>query len=196
MELKNVKKIEITIPSFSDVDYGVIQFHATQQQTVDTAVEAAMAQVNSLRESLGRSVGEFASATGNIREGRNPALSWFGEYECLGDVLYAQHANRRHLYFRLPITVAKGDLTVKVMMAIPTIDEGRKNRMESSISVVAENTQGIGVDNHTCPAVVLDEGNIADWHRIFGDDDAVLLTIERLPGPAWEVVAIQYPPDE
>jgi len=114
----------------------------------------------------------------------------------LGDVLYAQHASPRHLYFRLPIRVAKGDLTAKVMMVIPTIDEGRKNRMVSSISVVAENTQGIGVDNQICPAVVLDEGNIADWHRIFGDDDAMLLTIERLPGPAWKVVAMPYPPDE
>lgn len=189
-------KIDITIPSFTDVDYGAIHFHATQQQTVDTAVEAGMAQLNSLRESLGRSVGEFTHATRDIRENPNPALSWFGEYECLGEVLYAQAASARHLYLRLPVVVALGDQSVKAMMAIPTIADGRTNRMESSISVLAENTQGMGVDNNICPALVLDEDNIADWHRIFGDDDALLLTIERLPGPNWKVVAMPYPPDE
>ena len=196
MELKDVKKFDITIPSFSGVDYGAIHFHATQQQTVDTAVEAGMAQLNDLRESLGRSVGDFTYATRNIRENPNPALSWFGEYECLGQVLYAQPASARHLYLRLPVVVALGDLTAKVMMAIPTIDDGQKNRMDSSISVLAENTQGMGVDNNICPAVVLDEGNVAAWHRIFGDDDAMLLTIERLPGPTWKVVAMPYPQGE
>ena len=205
MELKSVKKIEITIPSFSNADLASLLFAACQKATYERAVRAAEAELTSLCYDLGMSVGEFASARGADTSGT--PLSFLISQSCIGrERPSIEFRNGLNFDFKSPIIVACGEVSMNVMMRVPSLVEGSRQRMVTGINV----DQRFIVDSETIDAAirtgrtakdlfsqsVLSDENLSNWHSIFGDDLDVSVEIMRRGGGNFDIHAIQYPPDE
>lgn len=199
---------EIDSSSFSQDDLTVLHFAVRQRAVFATAVKDAELHLQWLRGVLVNPLAEFTVAKGVKTHGGAPlGLTRNTKFIAL-DSIHVEYRQPAYDAFQVPIEIICRGIKVQVLMGVPTLTVGYSENMGTYITVDEEilAESATVADAHQYEhwdgpvrlfeQAILTEENIANWHRLFGDELSARVEFERTNSDSWRVIAIPDPTDE